>query len=252
MGGVLMKSKTTISYVILKYDEETNSIFTKTSNNDKNTYREPSFGYEPNEKFGVIDNDLPNEDYSLDDMKSFVVEELSDFKTNIDEAHIFLPFVTATTVDKRRVYNYTAVILESDKNEFSSMNYESWHRVKYNSEKKVWSLAWESGLTDPVDFIIHDVASENYAINPNGKDDQIDFCNVMHFVAEQTKDFPILGLLSGSKFTLNQVLRYQELLGIDGEKVKTATAFENQYSGAIQVLKDDHASTMYKIKSEYL
>jgi len=247
-----MNSKTTISYVILKYDAETNSIFTKTSNNDKNVYKEPFFVYEPNEKFGVTENEMPTENYGLADMKSFLIEELSDFHTNIDEQHIFIPFVTATTVNKKRIYNYTAVILEADKDEFSSMNYESWHRVRYNKDKHVWSLAWESGLTDPVDFIIHDAAVSQYAINPKGRSDEIDFCNIMHFVAEQTKDFPILGLLSGTRFTLNQVQRYQELLGIDGETVKSATTFENQYSGAIQVLKDGHASTSYRIKGEFL
>jgi len=239
MGGVLMKTKTKISYVILKYDDQTDNVFTKTLNNENHVYEGPSFDL------------AQNKSVDLSDIKENIIEKAVDYHTYIDENHIFIPFINVTFENEIAVYNYIAVVFESNKNTFSSMNYESWHRVKFDHRNHAWRLAWGSGLTDPVDFNFKDVSDENYAANPEGSP-EIDFSNVMRFVAQETQKFPILGLMSGEKFTMKQVLHYQDLLGIEALKAGDNATFENQYSDSIQTIKDDRITTFYKIKSEYL
>ncbi|ALB28355.1 hypothetical protein [Companilactobacillus heilongjiangensis] len=234
-----MKTRTKISYVILKYDDQTDNIYTKTSNNENHVYEIPAFDY------------VQKRDANFNDAKTYILEKVIDFQTFVDENHIFIPFINVTFENGIRVYDYVAVIFESMKDTFSSMNYESWHRVKYDSDTKVWNLAWESGLTDPVDFKFTNSALTGYVANPKG-DDKLTFNNVMHFVAEQTNDFPILGLLSGNKFTMKQVFHYQDLLGLETLKAGDNRTFENQYADSIQTIDDDNLTTSYKIKNDYL
>lgn len=238
-GGVLMKSKTKISYVILKYDDQTDNIYTKTLNNGNHVYEIPNSEY------------VQKADSTLSDIKKYIIGKLIDFNTTIDENHLFIPFVNVTVDKGIRIYNYVALILESNQNTFSSMNFESWHRVKLNQRERVWNLAWGSGLTDSVDFKFKNTAIMDYAANPKDSH-EITFSNVMHFIDEQTNDFPILGLLSGNKFTMKQVFHYQDLLGVEALKAGDNATFENQYSDSIQAIKDNRITTSYKIKNDYL
>lgn len=235
-----MKSRTTISYVILKYDQKTDRIFTKTANNDRDIYQMPRFDYEP------------DEEYSISDMKEFLENQLLNFNTFVDDDHIFIPSVNVTTDNDTKIYNYLAIVFESDKNVFSSMNYESWHGIQYNKMKQIWHLPWESGLTDPIDFDLRDVSTLDYIANPNLKDDRINFCNAMRFVSEQTKIFPILGLLSGSQFTLGQLMHYHDVLGIEGAVMSDDAAFETRYANSVKAVADNKVATFYRIKSEFL
>lgn len=239
MGGVLMKTRTKISYVILKYDDQTDNIFTKTTNNDNHFFELPTFEY------------VQKRDSNLLDVKQYVLSKVVDFNTFIDSKHIFVPFVSMTINGDERTYNYTAIIFESNKNAFSSMNYETWHRVKYDKRTHMWELPWGSGLSDRVDFKIRDISENNYAPNPENNP-KITFSNVMHFVDTETSKFPILGLMSGEKFTMKQVLHYQELLGMDTLEAGNNETFENQYSDSIQAINDNRITTSYIIKNEYL
>ncbi|KRN99207.1 hypothetical protein [Companilactobacillus kimchiensis] len=234
-----MKTKTKISYVILKYDDQTDNIFTKTLNNENHVYEVPSFQY------------VQKRDADFDDVRTYILEKVIDFNTYIDENHIFIPFVNVTFEKGTVVYDYVAVIFESNQNTFSSMNYEAWHRVKYNRQTLTWDLPWGSGLNDPVDFKFRNTAISQYRANPKNNN-EVTFSNVMRFVTEQINDFPILGLMSGNQFTMKQVLHYQDLLGIDVLKAGNNATFENQYSNSIRTIEDDHMTTSYQIKSEYL
>jgi len=239
MGGILMKSKTRISYVILKYDDQTDNVYTKTLNNENHFYELPSVNYvqRRDEKFSAIRN--------------YVIAKAVDFNTLIDENHVFIPFLNVTIENGNKYYNYIAVIFESNQNTFSSLSSQSWHRVKYDRKTLTWNLPWGSGLSEPVDFRFKDSAVSEYCANP-ANSDEIDFSNVMRFVTEETRDFPILGLLSGNQFTMKQVLHYQDLLGVDALKAGNNATFESQYSNSIQTIEDDRITTSYKIKNEYL
>lgn len=239
MGGILMKSKTRISYVILKYDDQTDNVYTKTLNNENHVYELPSVNYvqRRDEKFSAIRN--------------YVIAKAVDFNTLIDENHVFIPFLNVTIENGNKYYNYIAVIFESNQNTFSSLSSQSWHRVKYDRKTLTWNLPWGSGLSEPVDFRFKDSAVSEYCANP-ANSDEIDFSNVMRFVTEETRDFPILGLLSGNQFTMKQVLHYQDLLGVDALKAGNNATFESQYSNSIQTIEDDRITTSYKIKNEYL
>lgn len=240
MGGVFMKTKTTISYVILKYDKKTDSIYTKTSNNQKNLYKIPSFNYEPGE----------NDD--LSDMKEFLENQFLNFKTIVDDSHIFIPSVNVVMDQDTQIFNYLAVVFESDKNVFASMNYETWHQLRYDKALQVWDLPWDSGLTDPVNFDLDDVSTLDYVTNTNLQNDEFDFCNLMRFVAEETKIFPILGLLSGEQFTLKEIIHYQTLLGIDNTLMTSDAAFEMRYAKSVKPVSDNKLSHSYQIKSNFL
>jgi len=235
-----MKTKTTISYIILKYDKVTDNIFTKTTNNTQGIYKKPFFEYKS------------ESGHSLSVMRDFITTRLLDFNTFVNDDHIFIPFVGTTTVGDTRIYNYLAIVFEADDTHFSSANYESWHKVKYNKEKNVWSLAWESGLSEPVNYLIQGSKDDHYLANPNMKSETIDFANAMQYVIEQTKEFPILGLLSGKEFTLKEVLHYQDLLGIEALKAGNDATFETQYENSIQVINNGTVQTSYKIKNQYL
>ncbi len=239
MGGVLMKTRTKISYIILKYDDQTDNIYTKTSNNENHAYEVPAFDY------------VQKRESTLVDAKNYIIEKFVDFNTFIDENHVFIPFIDVTFENDIKVFTYVAVIFESNQDMFSSLNYESWHRVKYDHHKQYWNLTWGNGLTDPVDFKFANDAITDYTANPRDRD-ELTFNNVMHFVTEQTNDFPILGLMSGNKFTMKQVFHYQDLLGIETLKAGNNATFENQYSDSIQPIVDDRLTTSYKIKSNYL
>ncbi|MFC6175700.1 hypothetical protein ACFQAV_02570 [Companilactobacillus huachuanensis] len=234
-----MKTRTKISYVILKYDDQTDNIYTKTSNNENHVYEIPAFDY------------VQKRDAKFHDVKTYILEKVIDFQTFVDENHIFIPLINVTFENNVRVYNYVAVIFESTKDIFSSLNYESWHQVRYDHDDKTWNLKWGNGLTDPVDFKFENSALSEYVPNPR-ENDKLTFSNVMHFVTEQTNDFPILGLLSGNKFTMKQVFHYQDLLGIETLKAGNNQTFENQYADSIQAIEDDHLTTSYKIKNDYL
>lgn len=234
-----MKSKTKISYVILKYDDQTDNIYTKTLNNGNHVYEIPTSEY------------VQKRDSTFADIKNYVKEKLLDFDTAIDENHIFIPFINVFSENGTQIYNYIAVVFESAKDGFSSMNFESWYRIKFNQEKQIWNLSWDSGLSDPIDFEFENPAVADYAINTKNNP-EINFSNVMHFISEQTKDFPILGLMSGNKFTMKQVFHYQDLLGIEALKAGDNATFESQYSDSIQPIKDNQIATSYKIKNEYL
>ena len=239
MRGVLMKTNTRISYVILKYDDQTDRVFTKTQNNGTQVYEAPGFDF------------VQKSDSTFADIKEYVLNKMIDFDTKINENHVFIPLVNVTIENGMTFYNYTAIIFESNQTTFSSMNFESWHRVKYNRARQTWNLTWGSGLTDPVDYIFKNVAINDYAPDPKDSDEVL-FSNVMHFIAEQTKEFPILGLMSGEKFTMKQVLHYQDLLGIEALKAGNNATFENQYSDSIQPINDNRITTSYKIKPDYL
>lgn len=234
-----MKTKTKISYVILKYDDQTDNVFTKTANNGNHVYEVPAFDY------------VQKEDSTFDDIKNYLVDKMIDFNTTIDENHVFIPFLKVISENNIKTFNYIAVIFESNQNVFSSMNYESWHRVKYDRKTLSWNLPWGSGLNDPIDFKFRDEAINDYQANPKAVD-EITFSNVMRFVGEETRDFPILGLMSGQQFTMKQVLHYQDLLGIDALKAGNNATFESQYSDSIQTISDNRITTSYKIKNEYL
>lgn len=235
-----MKTKTSISYVILKYDKKTDSIFTKTSNNPENHYKIPIFKFEP------------GEDDDLSDIKEYLENQFLNFKTIVDDDHIFIPTVNVALAGDTLVYNYLAVVFESDKNVFASMNYETWHQLRYDKSLQVWDMPWDSGLTDPFNLDLEDVSTLDYVANPNLKDDRINFCNLMRFVAEETKIFPILGLLSGDKFTLNEIIHYQTILGIDNTLMTSDAAFETRYAKSIKPVSDSKVATTYQIKSNYL
>lgn len=234
-----MKSKTKISYVILKYDDQTDNIYTKTLNNGNHVYEIPTSEY------------VQKRDSTFADIKNYVKEKLLDFDTAIDENHIFIPFINVFSENGTQIYNYIAVVFESAKDGFSSMNFESWYRIKFNQEKQIWNLSWDSGLSEPIDFEFENPAVADYAINTKNNP-EINFSNVMYFISEQTKDFPILGLMSGNKFTMKQVFHYQDLLGIEALKAGDNATFESQYSDSIQAIKDNRITTSYKIKNEYL
>lgn len=234
-----MKTRTKISYVILKYDDQTDNIYTKTSNNENHVYEIPTVEY------------VQKRDAKFSNVKTYVIDKMIDFQTVIDENHIFIPLINVTFESGVRVYDYVAVIFESVKDGFSSMNYESWYQVKYDRDTRMWNLAWENGLTDSVDFKFTNSALTEYVANPKGND-KLTFNNVMHFVTEQTNDFPILGLLSGDKFTMKQVFHYQDLLGFETLKAGDNRTFENQYADSIQTIEDDKLTTSYKIKNDYL
>jgi len=234
-----MKSKTKISYVILKYDDQTDNVYTKTVNNENHVYELPSVNY------------VQRRDSAFSAVKNYVIAKAVDFNTLIDENHVFIPFLNVTIENEYKVYNYIAVIFESNQNTFSSLSSESWHRVKYDRKTLTWNLPWGSGLSEPIDFKFKDPAFSEYRANPNDND-EINFANVMRFVTEETKDFPILGLMSGDKFTMKQVLHYQDLLGVDALKAGNNATFESQYSNSIQTIEDDRITTSYKIKTEYL
>lgn len=239
MRGVLMKTRTKLSYVILKYDDQTDSIFTKTANNENHVYEVPSIDFKQKE----TDN--------LDDIKEFILENVTDFNPYINEKHVFIPFINVKIENGIKDINYVAVIFESNQTAFSSMNYESWHRVKFNQKNQVWKLAWGSGLTDPVDFKFKNRVTNQFEINPSDND-EINFNNIMYFVTEQMNDFPILGLMSGDKFTMRQVQHYQDILQIDTLKAASNKTFKNQYSDSIQEIDDNRITTSYKFKNEYL
>lgn len=239
MGGVLMKTTTKISYVVLKYDDQTDNVYTKTLNNANHAYELPKSTF------------VQKEDSTLADIRKYVISKMIDFNVKIDEKHLFFPFINVYTENHERVFNYVALIFESNKNTFSSMNYESWHRVKYDHDTKSWNLVWGSGLSDPVDFKFKDTALNEYAANPKHSD-EMEFSNIMQFVTRETEDFPILGLLSGNQFTMKQVLHYQDLLGMDALKPGNDATFENRYSNSIQQVKDNRVTTSYEIKNDYL
>lgn len=234
-----MKSKTTISYVILKYDDQTDNIYTKTTNNESHVYEIPTSDY------------VQKRDSTFEDIKDYVKEKMLDFDTPIDEKHIFIPFINVFSENNTQIYNYVVVILESTKDSFASMNFESWYRIKFDQAKQIWNLTWDSGLTNPIDFEFKNSAVADYAVNVKNNP-EINFSNVMYFVSEQTKDFPILGLMSGDKFTMKQVFHYQDLLGIEALKAGDNATFENQYADSIQAVEDNRITTSYKIKNEYL
>lgn len=230
-----MKSK--ISYVILKYDAKADAIFTKSSNNSKHAYKMPTFEYDQ----------TINSVY--DDVKKAVHENLFKLDTFVDENHIFLPFVNV--IPNKQSCNYVAVVFETTKDYFSSMNYESWSQVKYDHIHHAWDLSWDNGLSDPADYMLEDAISSEYVANPKDED-EINFSNVMHFIDEKTREFPILGLMAGDEFTMGEVFHYQDLLGIEALKAGNNATFENQYSDSIQAIKDNRLTTSYKIKKEYL
>lgn len=234
-----MKTRTKISYIILKYDDQTDNIFTKTLNNENHVYEVPNYDY------------VQKRDGNLTDVKDYILEKAIDINDNIDENHIFIPFLNVSYTKRMTTYNYVAVIFESNKTIFSSMNYESWHRIKYNRDAHQWLLTWDGGLSDPVDFKFPNPVVSDYVSN-FGDEDEINFANVMHFVSQKTQEFPILGLMSGDQFTMKQVFHYQDLLGIETLKAGDNSTFENQYSDSIQAIQDDRMTTSYKIKNEYL
>ncbi|MFH5811780.1 hypothetical protein [Companilactobacillus sp. FL22-1] len=234
-----MKTSTKISYVILKYDDQTDNIYTKTSNNEHHVYEIPAFNF------------IQKRDAKLSDIKTYLLEKIVDFDTFIDANHIFIPFVKVSFSKDSIIYNYVAVIFESTQDAFSSLNYESWHRVKYDRQLKFWELNWGSGLTDPTDFKFPDVSVNDFVANPKNSD-EITFNNVMHFIFNQTDDFPILGLMSGNQFTMKQVFHYQDLLGMETLKAGNNATFESQYSRSIQIIDDNRLTTSYKIKNSFL
>jgi len=199
----------------------------------------------------MVERYVQKRDAKFSNVKTYVIDKMIDFQTVIDENHIFIPLINVTFESGVRVYDYVAVIFESVKDGFSSMNYESWYQVKYDRDTRMWDLAWENGLTDSVDFKFTNSALTEYVANPKGND-KLTFNNVMHFVTEQTNDFPILGLLSGNKFTMKQVFHYQDLLGFETLKAGDNRTFENQYADSIQTIEDDKLTTSYKIKNDYL
>ena len=120
-----MKTRTKISYVILKYDDQTDNIYTKTSNNENHVYEIPTVEY------------VQKRDAKFSNVKTYVIDKMIDFQTVIDENHIFIPLINVTFESGVRVYDYVAVIFESVKDGFSSMNYESWYQVKYDRDTRM-------------------------------------------------------------------------------------------------------------------
>ncbi|WP_338216951.1 hypothetical protein [Companilactobacillus muriivasis] len=234
-----MKTRTKISYVILKYDDQTDNIYTKTSNNENHVYEIPTVEYNP------------KQDAGFEDVKTYLANGGLTSTTYFDENNIFVPIVNVTYEVGVCFYDYVAIIFESAQKGFEGMNYESWYRIKYDRDTQTWNLLWNSGLTDPIDYIFKNTSLTEYVPNPKGRD-KLTFNNVMHFVTEQTNDFPILGLLSGDKFTMKQVFHYQDLLGFETLKAGDNRTFENQYADSIQTVEDDKHTTSYKIKNEYL
>ncbi|PMD68334.1 hypothetical protein [Companilactobacillus nuruki] len=234
-----MKTKIKISYVILKYDDQTDNIFTKVTNNENHLYELPTFDY------------VQKQDGNLNDVKRYILEKMIDFDVYLNERDIFIPFVNISFENQIIIYDYVAIVFESNKTALSAMSYESWYRINFNHKRQVWNLEWGSGVTDPIDMKLNNSAFTNFRVN-SGDNDGINFDNVMYFITEQTRDFPILGLLSGDFFTMKQVQHYQDLLGIDALKAGSNETFERQYADSIQVIKDDHLTTAYKFKKEYL
>lgn len=228
-----MENRTVISYVLLKYDKRTDGIYTKATNNG--TFEIPSFEFDPAE----------NE--TSTDLKMHIIERLKMLDAGIDIDHLFIPFTNLSVSSDYKIYNYLVLVFESDHDVFATMEDESWYRVKYDLESKVWDLSWQSGMEHVSDFQIKDRALNQYAVN-NSMTDEIDFCNIMHFVPQETQQFPILGLMSGTEFTQKEVLHYQKLLGFKNNGLKTALAFESKYSDAIRAIDE----TSYKIKNKYL
>lgn len=239
MGGVLMKSRTRISYVVLKYDDETDSIYTKLLANDSRIYEVPSINYRQ------------KDDATFQDLKSYLLEKLIDVDTIVDENHIFIPYVQVSFEKEYIIYNYIALVLESKYDFFTNLTTEAWNRVEYDRENSTWQLPYERGIHEHISYRIKDYSLEDYHLDYDGNDDTI-FTNVMHFISETTKEFPILGLMAGNKFTMKQVLHYQDLLGMDALKAGNNATFESQYANSIQTIQDNHLTTSYKIKNEFL
>lgn len=228
-----MENRMVISYVLLKYDKGTDGIYTKVTNNG--TFEIPSFEFDPDE----------NETSTV--LKMHIIERLKMLDEGIDIDHLFIPFTNLSVSSDYKIYNYVVLVFEADQDVFATMEDESWYRVKYDHSDKSWNLSWHSGMERGNNFEIKDKSLNGYAAN-HSMNDKIDFCNIMHFVAQETQRFPILGLMSGTDFTQKQVLHYQNLLGFRNNSLKTALAFESKYSDAIRAIDD----TSYKIKNKYL
>ena len=93
-----MKSRTRISYVVLKYDDETDSIYTKLLANDSRIYEVPSINYRQ------------KDDATFQDLKSYLLEKLIDVDTIVDENHIFIPYVQVSFEKEYIIYNYIAFL----------------------------------------------------------------------------------------------------------------------------------------------
>jgi hypothetical protein len=237
-GGVLMKTKTKVSYVVLKYDDQTDGIYMNSSSKITPGFGLPEYEYHsPNNSLADIADDL--------------AQQLNFPYYKIDVSHVFVPFLTVYNENKTKIYHYVAVVFESTRDEFSSRRDESWHRVKLDQKTQKWSLPFGNGLIDSNDYQFKNYAKTDYAANPE-LNPEITFSNVMRYVEQETLDFPILGLLSGDKFTMRQVLHYQDLLGIETLKAGNNMTFEHQYSQSIQTIQDDRMTTSYRIKKEYL
>ena len=228
-----MENRTVISYVLLKYDKRTDGIYTKATNDT--IFEIP--GFEIN----------PDENETSTELKMHIIERLKMLDPGIDIDHLFIPFTSLSVSQDYKIYNYQVLVFESDQDVFATMEDESWYRVKYDQSNKAWDLTWQSGMEHVGDFQIKDTSFNEYVAN-NSMNDQIDFCNIMHFVAQETQQFPILGLMSGTEFTQKEVLHYQKLLGFNNNSLKTALAFESKYSDAIKAIDE----TSYKIKNKYL
>ena len=235
-GGKLMKTKTKVSYVILKYDDSTDGIYMK-SDEKSSQFRLPEYDYDHrNSSLSAIVADLSQQLFPY-----FI----------IDTSHIFVPFLTVYNEKKIKVYHYIAVVFQSNETDFGAVQDESWHRVKLDQKTQQWSLPLNNGLIDSPDYKFKNYAAVDYAANPKLKP-EITFSNVLHYIEQETHDFPILGLLSGEKFTMKQVLHYQDLLGIETLKAGNNMTFEHQYSQSIQMIQNNQIATSYRIKKEYL
>ncbi|GAB5057162.1 hypothetical protein COSHB9_15500 [Companilactobacillus alimentarius] len=235
-----MENRTTVSYVILKYDKKSDGIYTKTVNDNNGKFKIPNF------KFSSSNNMTTN------DLKMEIMEYLRFVDAGIDIDHLFIPFVNLSISRDLKTYNYSAIVFESDRDVFATVNNESWRLVQYDKVSQTWILPWQRGMNQTADIKISNSSSINYVANPNLQDDRIDFCNTMHFIIRKMQEFPILGLLSGMEFTRNEVLHYQKLLGLENADIKTSSAFESKYSDSIQAISDNNFDKIYKIKDKYL
>ncbi|WP_334331635.1 MULTISPECIES: hypothetical protein [unclassified Companilactobacillus] len=235
-----MENRTTISYVILKYDKRTDAIYTKGVNNDLGNFVIPT-----------LELDSARNTTSTE-LKMHIIERLKVVDANIDIDHLFIPFTNVSFSRDTKFYNYSVIIFESDKDVFATSENESWYKLNYDNQNFIWNFTWYSGMQRSDDLLLANPAVYGYVANPDLKDDRRDFCNIMRFVAIETQTFPILGLLSGNGFTKNEVLHYQRLLGFSGSDLKTRSAFERKYSDSIKIIDNDKVKPSYKIKNKYL
>lgn len=235
-----MENRTTISYVILKYDKRTDAIYTKGVNNDQGKFVIPNLELDP------------TRNTTSTQLKMHIIERLKVVDANIDIDHLFIPFTNVSFSRDTKLYNYSVIIFESDNDVFATNENESWYKLSYDNMNFMWNLTWYSGMQRGDDLLMANPAIYGYVANPDLQDGRRDFCNIMRFVANETQSFPILGLLSENGFTKNEVLHYQKLLGFSNSNLKTTSAFEHKYSDSIKVINDDKVKPSYKIRNKYL